>query len=161
MTIIVEDGTIVTGANSYVSVAELEAYGDIRSVVFVQDTESLLIQAMDYIETLKYKGVKFTYDQGLQWPRADVYIDGYYNDVNNIPKELKNGLMQTAVAIDQGNGPQQTTPRKTVREKVGELEVQYAEGSSSVTIDPKINAYLYKLLAAGGPGSANTVGNKG
>lgn len=163
MTIVVEDGTVVSGANSYVTEAELGSFADARNITLSGDysNEVLLILAMDYIESLQYKGTKLNYNQALQWPRTDVYIDGYYNDVDNIPTELKNGLMQTAVAIDQGNGPQQVAPRKTIMEKVGELQVQYANGSSAVTIDPKIKSYLFKLLRAGGPGSANTYAAKG
>lgn len=158
MTIIVEDGTIVSGANSYASEAELSAFAAARNITLSGDytTEQLLITAMDYIESLYYKGVKLTYDQPLQWPRADVYIDGYYNSVDNIPKELKNGLMQAAIAVDSGNNPLQVEPRKTVREKVGELEVEYATGASSVVIDTKILSFLSKLLDGGsGAGQVN------
>jgi len=163
MAIIVEDGTIVSGANSYASEAELSAFATARNVTLSTDytAEQLLIIAMDYVESLKYKGVKFTSAQGLQWPRSDVYIDSYYNSASNIPTELKNGLMQVALAIDVGNNPQQVSPRKTVMEKVGDLQVQYADGSSSVVIDHKIMSFLYKLLDGGGPGSANTIGRKG
>jgi hypothetical protein len=163
MAIIVEDGSIITGANSYVSEAELTAFLSARNITLSGDftTEQLLLIAMDYIESLSYKGVKMRYDQPLQWPRADVYIDGYYNDVDNIPKELKNGLMQAAASIDAGNSPQQVAPRKTIMEKVEGIQVQYSEGSSAVPIDPKIMAFLYKLLGTGGAGAANTVGKKG
>lgn len=155
MSIVVEDGTVVSGANSYVSEVELSAFAAARNVTLSGDftTEELLILAMDYIESLEFKGDKNTYTQTLQWPRANVIIDGYYNNVDNIPTELKNGLMQTALAIDVGNSPLQNIPRKTIREKVGELEVQYAEGSSAVIIDKKIMAFLRKLLANGGSGS--------
>lgn len=163
MAIVVEDGSIVTGANSYATTAELSAFATARNVTLSGDytTEQLLIIAMDYIESLAYKGMKVRSDQPLQWPRVDVIIDGSYFNSDDIPNQLKNGLMQTALAIDAGNSPQQVAPRKTIREKVGELEVQYATGSSSVTIDPKINYFLYKLLEAGGPGSANAAGKKG
>lgn len=162
MTIIVEDGTIVTGANSYVTEAELTAFATARAITLSSDytTEQLLILAMDYIESLEYKGVKRLYTQPLQWPRVDVWIDGYYNNADNIPKELKNGLMQTAIAISNGNNPLAETERKTVREKVGELEVEYASSSSSRTIDKKINSYLYKLLS-GGNGGNNVIIGKG
>lgn len=163
MTIIVEDGTGITNANSYVTEAELSAFASARAVTLSADytTEQLLILAMDYIESLKYKGYKVLSTQALQWPRTQVYIDAYYNDDDNIPDELKNGLMQVAIAIDSGNNPQQNIPRKTIREKVGELEVQYAPGSVSVVTDKKIMSFLYKLLANGGAGSANTAADKG
>lgn len=159
-TIIVEDGTIVTGANSYVSVSDFTTFLDERNLTLSgsYDEEDLLILAMDYVESLKFKGIKRQYNQGLQWPRTDVYIDGYYNDVDNIPTELKNGLMQAAYAIDAGNSPQQNLPRKTIREKVGELEVQYSESSASYVLDRKIMSFLYKLLDNGGGGANLRIG---
>lgn len=161
-TIIVEDGTNVTNANSYVSVSDFTAFLDERNLTLSgsYDEEDLLILAMDYVDQLEFKGSKRRYDQSLQWPRVNVYLDSYYNDVDNIPTELKNGLMQAAYAIDSGNDPLQVGPRKTVREKVGEIEVQYATGSSSVEIDRKIRFLLRKLLK-GGSGMGNMTVGKG
>lgn len=163
MAIIVEDGSIVTGANSYVSEAELTAFASARNITLSGDytTEQLLIIASDYIESLNYKGMKVRSDQPLQWPRVDVVIDSYYFDSDEIPSQLKNGQMQVALSIDAGNSPQQLSPRKTIREKVGDLEIEYAAGSSSVAIDPKITSFLYKLLQGGSAGKANAVGRKG
>jgi len=161
MTIIVEDGSIVSGANSYVSEAELTAYASARAITLSSDytSEQLLILAMDYIESLSYKGLKYTSTQVLQWPRLDVWIDGYYLNASTIPSQLKNGLMQTAIAISNGNNPLADQARKTVREKVGDLEVEYSASSSNAVIDKKINAYLAKILA--GNGSNNVIIGKG
>ncbi len=126
MTIIVEDGTNVSGANSYVSADDLTAFSLARGITVVGNAEQLLIQAMDYIETQQYQGSKVLFTQGLQWPRVNVWIDGWYNNITNIPKELKNGQMETAIAIDQGNAPDADVERFAIREKVGELEVEYA-----------------------------------
>ncbi len=149
MAIVVEDGTVVTGANSYVTAAELSAYAAARSVTLVSGAETLLIQAMDYIESLSFIGIKWTKDQPLSWPRVDVWIDGYYQDVEDIPVQLKNGQMAVALAIDAGNGPLIDLPRGVKRERVGELEVEYMDGAPSVTIARTINANLQKLLAGG------------
>lgn len=146
MAIVVEDGTVVSGANSYVTEGELTTFATARGVTLTTDEEQLLIRAMDYIESLGYIGTKKERDQSLQWPRLDVYIDGYYWDSDEIPQELKDGLMHTAVAIDQGNDPLQDAPRKTIREKVGELEVQYSESSTGVAVNKKILNTLWKLL---------------
>lgn len=147
--IIVEDGTIVAGANSYVSEADLTAFAAARGITLTSDEDDLLYQAMDYIEAKLYIGYKLTRDQALQWPRGDVKIDGYYIDSDTIPQELKNGLMQTAIAIDQSNDPLQDLPRSTKREKVGDIEVEYSDSATSVVINRKINAALWKLLASG------------
>lgn len=156
--IVVEDGSVVSGANSYVNEATLTAFATARGYTLVDDEEVLLIQAMDYIESLSYKGVKRTSTQPLQWPRVDVYIDGYYLNSDTIPQQLKDGLCQTAIAIDQGYGPQVDVPRTTTMERVGDLEVQYAPGGPTRTINVKIKSALWKLLEGGGGTGQITAG---
>jgi hypothetical protein len=133
MAIVVETGEIVDGANSYVSEADLTSFATARGVTLTGDEEALLIQAMDYIESLSYKGLKKTRDQDLQWPRSGVYIDSYYLDNDVIPEE--------------------TLGRKTSREKVGDLEVEYASSSVTNSLDVKIKGFLWKLLNSSGMGS--------
>lgn len=155
MAIVVEDGTIVTGANSYVTTAALTTYATARGVTLTSGAETLLIQAMDYIESLDYKGVRIDRDQPLKFPRAGIMVDGFELVYTTIPDYLKNGLMHTAMAIDAGNGPLLDLPRATKREKVGEIEVEYSDSSSSVIIVRKIMAMLHPLLASGGYGGNN------
>ncbi len=153
MTITVEDGTQVTDANSYVDETDLEAYAAARGITLVTDSEQLLIIAMDYVESLVYKGIKVTKTQSLQWPRTGVYLDGYAVDNDEIPKELKNGLMECAIAIDQGDDPMQNMPIQTKREKVDVIEIEYAPGSAPFEINRRIKNTLWKLLASGSNGS--------
>jgi len=157
-TIIVEDGSIVEGANSYVSEAQLTTYASDRGITLTADADVLLIRAMDYIESLGYKGVKSYRSQPLQWPRRGVYIDGYYVDSDVIPNELKNGLMQTAIAMDQGFDPLAVQTQGIKSETVDVISVTYMDGSSSSPIIRQINAALYKLLGGnGGTGNVITV----
>lgn len=150
MSVVVEDGTIVSGANSYVSTTELSTYAANRGLTIAGDTTELLIQAMDYIESLEFIGIRWTKDQPLLWPRVYVYIDGYYQDVTHIPIQLKEGQMEVALAIDAGNGPLIDLDPQVSRERVGDLEVEYMKGTFSVTTVRKINAKLRKILANGG-----------
>lgn len=150
MAIVVEDGTIVAGANSYVTEAELTTYATARGITIAGDTEELLIKAMDYIESLAYKGIKFTQDQPLQWPRANVVVDGYLIATDEIPQELKNGEMETAISIDEGEDPLADIPRVKSKTTVGPISVEYKDGSGSTTLVRRINAQLRKLLRSAG-----------
>jgi hypothetical protein len=150
LTIIIEDGSIVTGANSYVSEADLTAYATARGVTLSGSTEQLLIQAMDYIESQQFLGKKLTQAQPLQWPRSGVYIDGYSVSSSTIPNELKTALMATAVSVDEGNSPLSISEQAVKREKVDVIEVEYQDGSSATTYDPRITASLKKLTIGGG-----------
>ena len=73
--IVVEDGTNVPDANSYVTVEELVQYSADRGILLpVDDAEKeiLLIKAMDYLELAdnEYVGLRSYPDQLLSWPRT-------------------------------------------------------------------------------------------
>lgn len=149
-TIVVEDGTIVSGANSYVSEATLTTYATDRGVTLTTGTAVLLILAMDYVESLDFIGYQYTEDQALSWPRTDAKKDDiYWYDSNEIPQKLKDGLCEVALAIDAGNSPAANLERATKREKVGDLEVEYSDGSNSTVMVRKINNKLKDLVVGG------------
>lgn len=149
VTIVIEDGSIVDNANSYVTTAELTSYTSDRNITLTGDLSELLIQAMDYLESLSFIGFKRTKEQSLQWPRCCVFIDGYYIDNDYIPKELKQAQMAIAVSIDEGNGPLSTIERTTKREQVGPILVEYMDSSSSTNTVRTIPASLRKLVSGG------------
>jgi len=153
-TIIVENGTVVAGANSYVSEADLTAYASDRGLTLTAATDVLIIKAMDYIESLSFIGDKHKESQPLQWPRDEVYIDRYYIERETIPKELKNGVYTAALAIDAELDPLRIIERATKREKVDVIEVEYMDSAASQTIVRTISAALYKILRPGGHGSS-------
>lgn len=97
MALIIETGAGVTGANSYVSVADAQTWVTARGLG-VTVTEALLLKAMDYLESLRadYQGCKTDSTQSLQWPRADVYIDGVLFSSADIPQELISAQCQLA-----------------------------------------------------------------
>lgn len=155
--IVVEDGSIVSGANSYVSESDLTTFAANRGITLTADEDELLIKAMDYIESLDFQGIKVRRDQGLQWPRAYVTIDGYYFAPTAIPQELKNGLCQVAIAIDQDMNPLDPLIQTVKREKVDVIEVEYMDGSTSQAIARTITSSLYKLLNSGGGIGGNVI----
>lgn len=150
--IIVEDGSVVTGANSYVSEAELATYAADRGVAVTGAADELIIQAMDYIEGLSFIGVKGSSEQSLQWPRYSAVVDGYTIDSDAIPQILKDGQMETCLAIDAGNSPLANIDRQTKSEIVDVLEVEYMDNAVSNTIVKKISTKLRKLLVSGNGG---------
>ena len=148
--IIVEDGSNVTGANSYVTEAELTAYAVARGITLATNTEQLLIKSMDYLESLQFNGSKAEETQPLQWPRTGVYIDGYYVTESTIPDLLKNSLNAICLEIEAGVNPLSTIDRETSSETVGPVSVTYKNGSSASSISRSITAQLRKLLSNSG-----------
>ena len=157
-TIVVESGSGANpSANSYVSEAELNTYASDRGVTLTESTDILLIKAMDYMESLLYIGIKYDDDQPLQWPRFDVFIDGYLEPRPTIPTEVKKGQMAVALAIDAGNGPLDTLDRGVKREKADVVEVEYMDNAPAEQINRTINAALFKVLRGGSGSGLRTV----
>lgn len=163
MTLVIEDGTIVADANSYVDVTELRDYADLRAITSLPvadaDCEPLLIKAMDYLESLRarYKGSKTDPTQSLQWPRQDVYIDNILLDANTIPRELKYAQMQLAVeavAADVQPTIDPTAKGARIEERVeGAVTVRYAESKVAQFYSPvyqKVDALLAPLMNRNG-----------
>ena len=152
--IVVETGAIITGANSYVSVADLTTYGTDRGItISASNPEDLIIEAMDYIESLEFIGLQYTEDQALSWPRSGAVKKKLWQyEVTEIPQDLIDGLCEVALAIDAGNSPLKNIDRSTIREKVGPIEVEYKQGSAANTIVKKINTKLKDLIVAGNAG---------
>ena len=72
MALVVEDGTGVAGATSYVSVADFKLYAAARGATVPatdSDCDVLLIKAMDALELKLYVGEPLTEAQGLSFPR--------------------------------------------------------------------------------------------
>lgn len=145
-TIIVETGAGLTNSNSYVSEADLATYAADRGVTVTGTAAVLIIQAMDYLESRQFLGTKSDITQALQWPRFGVEVDAYYVDADEIPTLLKQAEMEICISIDGGDDPLTNLSRETKREKVGDLEVEYAVGARPDTYLTAAEAKLRKLL---------------
>jgi hypothetical protein len=130
--LIVEDGSTVPDANTYVSAADFSTYMSDRGLTFSGSNgtqEQVLLKAMDYIEAQNFIGFKKSKEQALQWPRTEVYIDGYAYESDEIPSLLLKLQMEVSIAIDAGNDPSANVGRATKREKVGDIEVEYMDSA--------------------------------
>jgi hypothetical protein len=84
--VIVEDGTIVAGANVYSTMAESNAYHDARgnsawTGASEKAREEAKIKATDYsIQVYRncWKGIRVSEDQTLDWPRAGVQTEDFF-----------------------------------------------------------------------------------
>lgn len=161
MALVIEDGTPVTGATSYATVAQARAYALARGVTLSAvdaDVEKLLIKACDYLESLepRFKGSRVApATQELAWPRTGVYL--YSNPVmfavDEIPAILIKAQCQLAVdAVDIDLMPS-GSGKEVVKEKVDVIEVEYSKGQGSVSL-PELTAALAILgpLFNGGGG---------
>jgi hypothetical protein len=148
MALVVEDGTLVSGADSYVTLAEFKAWADKRGVTYGTDSvvTQQIYRAMDYIESLNFIGEKSDENQALQWPRDQVVIDGYYIDSDEMPNELKVAVYESIKAELDGDSRMTASERRTISEKVGDLQVTYANNADVKRSIPAVTKALRKLI---------------
>ena len=157
MTTIVEDGTIVSNANSYISDADFATYASDRGVTVAGVAAQLLLNAALYVEQLQFIGDKKTKAQSMQWPRNNVYIDGFVVDSDEIPVLLKDLQAEVALAIDAGNDPLKTIDRAVKSTKVGPIEKEFADNAAPFSINLKIKSLERKLTNSTGGASFKVV----
>lgn len=137
MTIIVEDGSNVPNANSYVSLVDARGIlNPLGQDLNANDTtaEQEILNAMNFIESFRerYQGFKTVIDQSLQWPRSGVVIDGNQINSDVIPQDLINGQVFAAYEFSQGNVLQPTINGRSraSAEVVNAVKVSYFDTGS-------------------------------
>jgi len=144
MALIIEDGTGKADANSYDSLANIQAYltarGRTASVISAID-DAVIIQATQNIDNLyrdKFSGYQSSEEQSLEYPRIGSMRGIWYVDSDEIPQKLKNALAE--MCFYQADGveinPATQTGIKRVREKVDvlETEIEYT-GSTAISTE--------------------------
>jgi len=161
MALIVETGSGVAGANSYISLVDADIYAagtNFRGAwddLSDPDKESRLIEAallMD--QTANYKGYK-TYSSGtLRWPRSGVSdLDGIEIPSNSIPFQLKNAQMEMAFTLSLGTDPNATPETLGVKElQVDVIGIKFtddmAAGLEKKPLPDKVLMWLRGLIVS-------------
>ena len=118
MALIVETGACEAGSNTFISLADAEAYASARGLWTSATTDDAkavaLLRAADYLNTLQWKGVAVTWDRTMAWPRESVpqpggATDTYGNPVllanNIVPKAIPQAQTELAALIVAGTNP--------------------------------------------------------
>lgn len=161
MSLIVEDGTGLSTAQSYVSVADATTYhaaqGNAAWAAAATDAlrEAALVRATAAIDALNdWRGYRTNQDQALAWPRIGaVDDDGYGIASDAIPQRLKNAVCEGALVELASSGaltPELDRGGAIRRERAGAVEVEYMGGASAKTVYTKIDVLLKSLIAAPG-----------
>lgn len=150
MALVVEDGSGVAGANSYLSVAELRAFAVDRGLTLPATdgpVEVLLIKAADYLELRTYIGTKVSDDQGLSWPRNTT--DDYGAPVAmGVPTAVKRAQRLLAIEAQNGELSAAARPSKYTKTKIDVVQVEYrktsemAVGMRYLAVDTLLAPYL-------------------
>lgn len=143
---IVEDGTGLATANSYVSVVYADAYlDDTWDAYTTAVKEAALIEATEYVDAIygsRFMGYPLESDQALEFPRAALY-DRYGRAVEGVPDDLQKAVSRYAAlagagdlcttssssAMDAG-----TIKRKKIKAGAVESDIEYVVGADSALL---------------------------
>jgi hypothetical protein len=128
--LIVEDGSGKSDAQSYVSVADADSYHTNHSAstdwtnATTAEKEKALRLATQWLDASyhgRWKGVRFSAGQALDWPRDSVELDGYVLSASDLPQQLLDATCEMALKEVQGDvllvdlADEGTIKSKTVR----------------------------------------------
>jgi hypothetical protein len=141
MALIVEDGTIVPNANSYVTRSDYIIYAAAVGVTVADDASAdvQLVKSAEYIgrHEANMKGYRTLRDQPIAFPRHNVLIDDWYWTGTEIPRHVILCQMAFALDINAGvdlyNRPRNPSMTNIVKSKrvEGAVSVVYADTNSS------------------------------
>ena len=158
--LIIEDGSVVANANSWVTDDEYKAFAKLKGYAIPAtqpDREANLANAYDFIN--------FTYEQQLQgWrvtpqtqtgcmPRTNIYAYDVLVDSTTIPQDFKNAQMLASFSINDGvdtNAVKDSADLASF-EVVGAYKEAYQDGSNTPTLAqmPAVSKVLKPYTNAG------------
>ncbi len=157
MSLIVEDGTGLAGAESYGSVAESNAYHTPRgneaawSDLDTDVKERHLRNATTFMRVYRssWAGARVHSAQRLDWPRQGVVVDNFNVLSTIVPTDVKEACFELALRdvagallpdLDAGSN-------QVKREKVGPLETEYFQANVEARDRfPAVNAILARYF---------------
>jgi hypothetical protein len=173
MSLIVEDGSIVDGAESYASVDDANTYLDAMGMttwanLTDTDKERALRRATMFMLARyrgRWKGSKVKYAQSLDWPRVGVtpadaeppystqagFGYGYQYEIpyTSVPKEVKNACCE--LAFRAAAGPlMEDLQQQILQETVGPITTKYDNTSPQSARYVFVDAILGPLLVSSG-----------
>lgn len=162
MPVVVEDGSVVANANSYVTRSEYIAQAATIGVTIPNDAtaDAELVRAAEYIDAHaeNMKGRKLTRLQPMAFPRSYVVIEDWAFSSTEIPPQLKQAQMAFALDVhsgidlyNQGGNPNLMASGERVE---GAVSVQYHIGSGrdgqKATYTSRGEPWLRLLLRSSG-----------
>ena len=150
MALIVETGACEANSNSYISLADADAYLVPRSLwpvtpdvpgenegdpavpdpMVVIAKEAALLRAADYLNTLQWRGQPVDWQRTMAWPRIGVQLpDGGTIPMSLVPKAVAQAQTELAAMIVAGTNPPAPAERggrvvsETHTTKAGDIDV--------------------------------------
>lgn len=153
--LIVENGTGLATANSYVSLVNADAYFEDRGITAWTGTDALkeaaLIRAtfaLDGLYGSKWYGDRSTSEQALDWPRTNAWDkDGY--GLTGVPSKVAYACCEAAMLeLTTPGALTLAQPRGGLvqSESVGPVSISYFNNAPSGTVYAAIKNYLERVV---------------
>ncbi len=162
MSFVVETGAGLSTANSYLSVADADAYhtdhsgSTAWSGASEADKQKALRLGTQYLDVRydgRWKGTRSNDDQALAWPRANVVdSDGYILDSDDLPERLENAVAELALRVIGGDtllddiDEPATISSESVTAGPIQFSQQFTGGKSQVKGYPLIDGLIRPLI---------------
>lgn len=130
--LIVEDGTIVPGANTLVSVADYSDHAKLMGVDIVFDARVALFKAMQFLNQQEpyLKGNLVSRDQTTAYPRKDLVLENWSWPENVVPRQAIYAQINLALDVNAGIdlwNPPEPSNKVIRKERIeGVLDIEYA-----------------------------------
>lgn len=133
--LIVEDGSIVTDANSFVTEDQIVTYAAMRGIALPYTTDAhkdavavLGIKAVDYLRVLSWRGELVDPNQTMPWPRKNLSGNPTIAE-DAIPPAVLEAQFQLVLLVNGGTDllPTSAGTGFVIKEKVGPIETLYSE----------------------------------
>lgn len=161
MTLIVETGLVVAGAESYNSVAEITTYHSNRgntawAALSVPVQEQCARKATDYMIQMyrsRWKGIRFSALQTLDFPRDQVYLEAYVGTpaplmaTNIVPIEVKNAHAELSLIVS-AEELLPNSEQQVLEEVIGPLTFKYDRTSPETKQYNAVNKMLKPYLTS-------------
>ena len=158
--IIVEDGSGVENANSYVSALDVHNYcesmnyTDWNSPENNYKVEGSILRAMRYIEAFNFIGTKGQTVNDLEWPRIDAYErNGILIDSGSIPLKIKKAVCEAAYQenISDWSLQPKISAENMKKEDYGSVSFEYFQSKNAQKpVFPSISGILKGLVLSAG-----------
>lgn len=153
MAIVVEDGTGLTNANSYISVAESDDYANNTFYVgewnnlAANKKEVLLINATRFINSFyDFNGEKAFPTASLRWPRTGVCdLDGVDISSTIVPAGIKNATSEMAIFLASNNLLEEDETLGISSVKVDTLAITFERSEKGWRLPSTVNHYIRGL----------------
>ena len=158
MALIIENGSVIPNANTFVSLDDFKAYCILVGYL-IENTDdevsAALVRSANYLENRyrsRWVGSKASRDQSLSWPRKNVYDeDDYAYDIDVVPYMVSKAQCEVAIRDLKGTLSVDDAPENRITKRseklingLSEESVEYAKPTSTLT---EIDRIVGPLLA--------------